>query len=272
MVSRVLRAPCMERVPKSNNIALDARFLGASVAVSHDTAKTLQQMDPVFFQAAHPNGTFLFCALLAYPENSDDKYVYQVNISWPYKRGFLGRDDPIEVPKMQEERHFLMREMANYWEPPFRDIIDSMPGSLELQEIKLEYRIPEQNSWNNMKGRATLIGDAAHPMPPYRGEACNHAIKDVVQFVTCYSMVLNPLSECPDSGSACFKYEKEMILRTQEAVLASVLACKHAHDYRSIDAKSPLVSARAVVALRDVQSMLDGPPLMRPLTSFKAIS
>ena len=37
--------------------------------------------------------------------------------------------------------------------------------------------------WDTLNGLATLAGDAAHPMPPFRGQGGNHAVQDAYNFV-----------------------------------------------------------------------------------------
>ena len=54
----------------------------------------------------------------------------------------------------------------------------------------------------------------------------------------------SPSTTMKDAISA---YEEEMIARTRPAVLASRRAAMDAHDYKSIDDNSPLVSKRVVM-------------------------
>lgn len=41
----------------------------------------------------------------------------------------------------------------------------------------------ESKPWDTHEGRVTLAGDAAHPMPPHRGQGLNHAIQDAYNLV-----------------------------------------------------------------------------------------
>ena len=53
--------------------------------------------------------------------------------------------------------------------------------------------------------------------------------------------------QTPRMREAVLAYEEDMIARTRPAVLASRRAAMDAHEYRKIDADSPLVSKRVVI-------------------------
>ena len=51
--------------------------------------------------------------------------------------------------------------------------------------------------WNTFNGLVTLAGDAAHPMPPFRGQGGNHAVQDAYNFVE----MVKQLREAKDDRS-----------------------------------------------------------------------
>ena len=64
---------------------------------------------------------------------------------------------------------------------------------------------------------------------------------------------LLPALEANDEKSGALEkgikdYNEEMITRTQPAVLNSRQACLDAHDYKSINNRSPLIARRVAVA------------------------
>ena len=66
------------------------------------------------------------------------------------------------------------------------------------------------------KGRITLLGDAIHPMVPFRGEGGNMAMKDGIALATGIE------NEHESSVEDILKsYEAEMMVRTTRSVLAS---------------------------------------------------
>ena len=85
-------------------------------------------------------------------------------IGWPYRKGFMGRDEPLEVLHDGEERLALMKRLARDWAEPFRECVWSIPEGTVVQAVRLEDFVPEHGMWDNMDGRVTLIGDAVHTM------------------------------------------------------------------------------------------------------------
>jgi 2-polyprenyl-6-methoxyphenol hydroxylase-like FAD-dependent oxidoreductase len=66
------------------------------------------------------------------------------------------------------------------------------------------------------RGKITLLGDAIHPMVPFRGEGGNMAMKDGITLASCIA------SEDDTSIEDMLKkYDAEMIPRTRKSVLAS---------------------------------------------------
>lgn len=85
-----------------------------------------------------------------------------------------------------------------------------------------------------------------------RGEAANHGITDVRRWLDFHLPFLRQQQKgsvgADSYKTACDAYEREMVERTRLAVFASRKACLDAHDYPSINDRSPLVSKRAIVA------------------------
>lgn len=256
---RVRESLCSNIGTSPLNHRLDIRLLGGSVIYPAAMGCRMQEMDTYFFQGGDQGASsFMFFAVQDTPNYNDrvdqDTYACQLIVSWPYRAGFLGRNDPIEIPSGQEERLALMKEISKSWASPFRDAIYAVPDNTHIQAVNLESWKPEPGAWDNLNGRATLIGDAAHCMTMFRGEAFNHGIVDVQKYVSNHLPVLSGEKDISNSMNGCSAYESEMIDRTAPAVSASSEACLDAHsvNHERITAESPLVSKRmgrtAVVA------------------------
>jgi 2-polyprenyl-6-methoxyphenol hydroxylase-like FAD-dependent oxidoreductase len=248
--SKVREILCSLAGQNSRNDPVDVRFLGCSVELPSDVVARMRQLDPLFLQGHHPNGSFLFFGIQETPAiNEWQKFRCQVNVSWQYRKGFLGRDHPTEVPGCQKARLALIREIASHWTSPFQDIVCSIPIETPLQNIRLEdWSQSDSGTWENLHGRATLIGDAAHAMTMYRGEAVNHGITDVYDLIECYLHTLSDSEGTLNGQEACDTFEKKMVDRTKNAIRASRQACLDAHYSKTIDEASPLISKRAAIA------------------------
>ncbi|ERF68200.1 hypothetical protein EPUS_05281 [Endocarpon pusillum Z07020] len=238
---------------------LPIRLLGVSVPYPASLALKLRALDPFFFQGGDPaTNAFMYFSFLSspgnYPVSEDsaarDTYECQIIISWPYRSGFRGEKEPLDVPEDHEERVKVMKKLADGWAEPFRECVLSIPEKgTAVTAITLEDFVPSEGIWDNLGGRVTLVGDAAHAMTMFRGEGANHGITDVAILL---ESLLPNLSRPSSSSSASLEhaihtYEREMIRRTAPAVLTSRRACMDAHDYNRIDDQSPLISRRLMV-------------------------
>jgi 2-polyprenyl-6-methoxyphenol hydroxylase-like FAD-dependent oxidoreductase len=95
--------------------------------------------------------------------------------------------------------------------------------------------------FDNKAGRATLAGDAAHPMTPQRGQGLNHAICDVANLVSALNKAQKGELSLNDAVS---KYDTEMIKRGGDEVQAALVNTKMVHDWNSL-LQSPLVGKSA---------------------------
>ncbi len=87
------------------------------------------------------------------------------------------------------------------------------------------------------------VGDAAHAMTMYRGEAANHGILDAY-------ILARRIEEVYAGGKAraeaIVEYEEEMRERAAPAVLLSRQACLDAHDYHGLNENSAVLKRRAI--------------------------
>lgn len=112
---------------------------------------------------------------------------------------------------------------------PFRSAILWMPDDTNITYDSMSYWVSVP--WDNHDGRATLAGDAAHPMTPRkfssnmccrtlrfagdRGQGLNHAICDATNFVNGMKEVNNGNSSLQDTVS---KYSVEVVGRGADEV------------------------------------------------------
>jgi 2-polyprenyl-6-methoxyphenol hydroxylase-like FAD-dependent oxidoreductase len=110
-----------------------------------------------------------------------------------------------EIGRKQE----LKKRFRN-WHEPIQSLIDS---TVELSIIRNDiYDMKPLKSWS--VGRATLLGDAAHPSTPTLGQGACQAIEDAVVLAAC-------LREASDIVSALKNYESRRIHRTSAITIQS---------------------------------------------------
>ena len=110
----------------------------------------------------------------------------------------------LEAASEPEERvawfHAYFKGWSELWDPLFRQAVSTVWRPLLV--------CPADQHWES-KPNVTLIGDAAHVMPPYAGEGVNMAMLD--------ALVLSRLLLSEDTPSAAIAaYEKEMFTRMRE--------------------------------------------------------
>jgi 2-polyprenyl-6-methoxyphenol hydroxylase-like FAD-dependent oxidoreductase len=112
-----------------------------------------------------------------------------------------GQGDPPEGRKQG------LLKLFRGWHEPVEDLVEATDESAILRNDV--YDRPALHHWS--VGRATLLGDAAHPMTPDMGQGACQAIEDAVVLADCLSRG----SEVPEALRA---YETRRIPRTRRVV------------------------------------------------------
>lgn len=215
---------------------LPFRFCGAKVEMTNREIQSISEnFDPLLFQGTIPhNNTFFWYSILAMPDytKKEDTNYAQVNLSWRREDS-----EPFDTP---EDRARAMKIHATGLHEDLMWMVDrAVKNPSELQEIKL-CDWPDV-AWNSLENRVILLGDAAHAMTMYRGEAANHGITDVYELSKELDLHLN-LGK--DLNSSLLDFMNSMKTRASPAVLLSRQACYDAHDFSKINVNSPLVAIR----------------------------
>ncbi|KAI9882090.1 MAG: hypothetical protein M1823_006166, partial [Watsoniomyces obsoletus] len=174
--SRVRQIICPDH---HRNTILPVRLLGVSVPYTGTQAGPIRALDPFFLQGGDPEtDAFFWFSFLDTPssrKDGKDEYTCQILTSWPYRAGFLGEKDPIEIPATNIERIQFMKRLAKGWAEPFRSVVLDIPEDADAKVISLEDWPPPKVSngdgkkavkkgWDHFQGKVTLAGDAGHAM------------------------------------------------------------------------------------------------------------
>ncbi|HET8828147.1 MAG TPA: FAD-dependent monooxygenase, partial [Pelobium sp.] len=82
-------------------------------------------------------------------------------------------------------------------------------------------------------GRVTLIGDAAHPMSPFKGQGANQALLDALALARGIFKECRPLSNWREAGirkSVLTDFESAMLERSATKVIDSAEAASFLHS------------------------------------------
>ncbi|WP_129021729.1 FAD-dependent oxidoreductase [Edaphocola flava] len=107
--------------------------------------------------------------------------------------------------KHQVHRWFIKRfcDWSPFWHELFaNDEVFFIP--------RPQYHFPSDQQWIP-KSNVTMLGDAAHRMPPYAGEGVNMAMQDAYELAECLTG-----SQCTNMQSAITTYETQMRRRAAE--------------------------------------------------------
>jgi 2-polyprenyl-6-methoxyphenol hydroxylase-like FAD-dependent oxidoreductase len=108
-------------------------------------------------------------------------------------------------------RSELDREFQE-WSPRMRGILDEVETKFIGWPL---YTVPARQHWRQHTG-VTLIGDAAHVMPPFTGQGVNMGLLDALELVAALTS-----TEHADVDAAISAYESSMLARMEKAITAT---------------------------------------------------
>ena len=115
---------------------------------------------------------------------------------------------------------WFLQEYAD-WDEIWRELFENATPPFTPRPL---YCMPLDQSWE-AKPNLTLLGDAAHLMPPFAGEGVNMAMLDALELSRCLMD-----TDYPDTQSAIAAYEKQMLARASEVADQSVKATVAFHS------------------------------------------
>lgn len=118
------------------------------------------------------------------------------------------------------------------WHDPIPQILAATSETL-ISGYPVYDRALLQPSLLEKGNQVTLIGDAAHPMSPFKGQGANQALLDALALARGISKGCNPLSQWRKIGlknSVLREFESEMIKRSATKVKDSAEAAKFLHS------------------------------------------
>ncbi len=177
-----------------------------------------------------PRGCFMFVSLVSYRDiaapllrtaaaEAPDRDEY---LLWGFsaRRERFGSGDPFVAATTADLRTLVGRMIAD-WRPELQRIVaESDPKSISWFAVKTSTRVQPWTTRN-----VTLLGDALHSMPPYRGVGANAALWDAALL---RETILGQGAEAP-LLTRFAEYERKMIEHGFRAVETSLAAMRRFH-------------------------------------------
>ncbi|ERF77223.1 hypothetical protein EPUS_05792 [Endocarpon pusillum Z07020] len=187
-----------------------------------DKAKYLRQRFPTSYLALSQKSHHAFQSISSMPDGQDhpETWLFHLAMAW------LG--DP-EHSLSYEERLAIIKERAQGMGEPARSAFTWIPEDTLVHKADISYWITQP--WDNRGGRVTLVGDAAHPMPPYRGQGLNHCICDSSHLLDGLELVRANKATIKDAITA---YDEELVPRGRDEVKCSLENGLMLHDWQKV--------------------------------------
>jgi salicylate hydroxylase len=112
------------------------------------------------------------------------------------------------------------------WHAPIPQILAETPVSL-ISGYPAYDRELLTNEWLQTESRVTLIGDAAHPMSPFKGQGANQALLDALSLAR--AVYRTGTTAEGSATQALREFEGEMLIRSAVKVKASAEAARFLH-------------------------------------------
>ena len=133
----------------------------------------------------------------------DGSLVYYASFE---KDEFWSRESGIDFNDKSQVINWFKEEYKD-WDDIWLELFERASGSFIPRP---QYCMPLDQTWEPQPN-LTMLGDAAHLMPPFAGEGVNMAMLDALELSNCLTG-----DEYPDVASAIAGYEKQMRVRAAE--------------------------------------------------------
>ena len=205
---------------------LDIQMFNVTCTFPKETALLQRMGHPVFKNSYHPDG-FMWWQSIQDVEDPDkpETWLFQNMLSW------IGSPRAEDLPD-QASRLAFWREKAVNFAEPWRTVGRDFPEDLPIVVDRTSVWRPTMDwSKTELGGRVTIAGDAAHTMPPHRGQGLNNALQDSATLVEELQAVSNGEKSLRDAIAA---YEKDMKERTLVEIPITIAQAQMVHSYDTL--------------------------------------
>lgn len=195
---------------KAPSIPLDVVLYNVNVCYGDaERASAVRKLHPMNTVALQPDkGLSVWTSIQDVPDpKKPETWVFQLMPTW-LNDGKIHSGGAEGLAELKE----IAKDLAEPW----RSSILWIPDGTEISPNSVSYWIT--SPWDNQGGTITLAGDAAHPLPPHRGQGLNHCIADVKNFVQAMVDITEGRTTAAEAITA---YDEELVKRGSEEVETS---------------------------------------------------
>ncbi|PSN65575.1 FAD/NAD(P)-binding domain-containing protein [Corynespora cassiicola Philippines] len=208
--------------------------------VNAHIALTYTREQALFIRNAyHPN-----IVLSPHPDQNTSALICIADVEYPDKPetwvlllnyAIWGSD---KQPETNAGRLKLLKSYAANYCEPFKSAAEWIPEDFWVPPDT--FRVwTKPVKWDNHRGRVTIAGDAAHPMPPFRGQGLNNAFEDAFNYIEAiqsYATGKQSLEEAVD------KCDADNLARGKREIEVSSLQTYGSHHW-DVLMKSPMITS-----------------------------
>lgn len=205
---------------------LDINMINISCAFSADTAKLLRTKHPCFKNSYHPTQGTMFWQSIQDVQDPDrpETWLFQNILSW------IGAPRPEDLPDQASRTAFFKSKAEKYAEP-WRSGALEIPDGLTFGIDRTTIFTPSMSWSDSFGGSVTIAGDAAHAMPPHRGQGLNNALEDAARLADELTAARDGKQSLKEAIQA---YEEDMRARTLKEIPISVMQAKMVHRWEDL--------------------------------------
>ena len=201
------------------------RYLDHMVILGICSLKALQGVESSLLDSATVFQTVNGCERIYMMPYSLDSIMWQ--LSFPMSEEEAKTLSAQGAQKLKEEACLRMQ-----WHKPIPQILSAtLPA--QISGYPLYDRDLLKPELLEKAGSCTLIGDAAHPMSPFKGQGANQALLDALALARHISTTCTPFSKWRERGlreCVLTQFEEEMLARSASKVKDSAEAVERLHS------------------------------------------
>ena len=208
------------------NSPVDVQMINTCWTLPADVALQQRKAHPIFRIGYHPMNMQWVTAIQDVKDpNKPESFLFQQAISWPGKP--LVEDFPDHNARVE-----FIKKTAQAWAEPWKSAGLNVPLNQDVHIDPIEMWKPDMD-WTSspLWPHVTLAGDAAHNIPPFRGQGLNSGFQDAEKLVAELVKVKEGESTLEQAVRA---YEAEMKERTLKEIEVSMMQARTAHDWETM--------------------------------------